>query len=232
MMKGHSPALGCLIGPEKEITDMPLTWIPASVGCYWDAGEYHISTYTTGASQIPPFPDSGYRLTRNREEIGCYKGLATAKRAADEDLRLRYNLPMAETIDCEACGKPTTNEPAECCGSVNCDECGCFCNSLRIPLSDIDWPKIGAALRESAIDAHEGTTDGLDAFGAPHVGEAYSFLLDNPECFLPRDGATETEPDWPLDMPKYPPAALVAAYYRITVQHAELWLNARAEHSL
>lgn len=83
----------------------------------------------------------------------------------------------------------------------------------------IEWSKIGAALRASAIDAHEGTTDGLDAFGAPHVGVAYSFLLDNPESFIDIDV-------WPYDMPDEPPAALVAAYYQITPRHAELWLNA------
>jgi hypothetical protein len=103
----------------------------------------------------------------------------------------------------------------------------------RITLSDIDWPKIGEALRESAIDGHEGLdpVDAhgryLDIHGAPPVTEAYSFLLDNPSCFCPWDGATETEPEWPLDMPANPPAALVAAYYRITLRHAELWLNAR-----
>ena len=35
--------------------------------------------------------------------------------------------------------------------------------------------KLGHALRESAIDAHDGTL--------PHISMAYGFLLDNPECF-------------------------------------------------
>ena len=39
----------------------------------------------------------------------------------------------------------------------------------------MDWTKIGQTLRESALDAHDGEL--------PSVGTAYSFLLDNPECF-------------------------------------------------
>jgi hypothetical protein len=91
-----------------------------------------------------------------------------------------------------------------------------------------DWSKIGAALRDSAIGARLGPDGGygvasVDAYGAPSILSAYSFLLYNPDLFIPADEGT----DWPIDMPIHPPAALVAAYYRITVKHAELWLNAQ-----
>lgn len=71
----------------------------------------------------------------------------------------------------------------------------------------IDWPKLGVALR-------------LSTFGAPSVHVAYSFMTDNPECFVGSES-------WLFDMPTEPPAALVAAYYQITPRHAELWLTAR-----
>lgn len=67
-------------------------------------------------------------------------------------------------------------------------------------------PLLGHALRESALDAHDGDL--------PHISMAYGFLLDNPECFadfasLGMDG----EPIWPADMPAEPSIELIAAYY-------------------
>ncbi len=69
---------------------------------------------------------------------------------------------------------------------------------LFAPLAaELDWTKFGLALRASADDAHDGDT--------PSVDIAYSFLLDNPECF----GYEE----WPADMPQQPNIQLIAAYY-------------------
>jgi len=63
----------------------------------------------------------------------------------------------------------------------------------------LNWQKLGAELRQSALDAHAGEL--------PHVDMAYGFLLDNPECFQADD-----QP-WPDDMPGEPPLELIAAYY-------------------
>ena len=126
-------------------------------------------------------------------------------------------------MQCEACGQPTTNHETECCGVISCDGCGCMCDSVRIPLADIDWSQLGSDLRMSATDAHDGQT--------PEVNIAYSFMLDNPECFLGDSSAFSLEwVFWPKDMPTEPPAALVATYYRITLRHAELWLAAHRDH--
>jgi hypothetical protein len=69
---------------------------------------------------------------------------------------------------------------------------------------NLDWKALGKALRQSADDAHEGDT--------PSVDLAYSFLLDNPECFKQTDENGDCE-DWPEGMPQEPPVELVAAYY-------------------
>lgn len=94
----------------------------------------------------------------------------------------------------------------------------------------LDWTKLGQALRESALDAHGGVL--------PPLQFAYSFLLDNPECFLPEnppvrrislEGLTPSSvelacmlngisdgpaiPQWPADMPQEPNMELIAAYY-------------------
>ena len=61
----------------------------------------------------------------------------------------------------------------------------------------INWSDIGKELRTGADDAHEGVT--------PDIRIAYSFLLDNPECF----GFEE----WPEDMPQRPNIELIAAYF-------------------
>lgn len=65
-------------------------------------------------------------------------------------------------------------------------------------LNEIDWTKLGQALRESALDAHNGEL--------PNVEVAYGFLVDNPECFKGDDA------DWPVDMPVEPNIELIAAY--------------------
>jgi hypothetical protein len=57
---------------------MAITWIPARVGCHWfsEDGNYTISTWLCGT-------ESGYKLLRNRDEIGSYPTLAEAKDAAE-----------------------------------------------------------------------------------------------------------------------------------------------------
>jgi hypothetical protein len=67
-------------------------------------------------------------------------------------------------------------------------------------MPNLNWTKIGEALRESALDAHQG--------GLPPLQDAYSFLLENPACFI---GVEE----WPADMPAEPPVELMAAYYQV-----------------
>ena len=61
----------------------------------------------------------------------------------------------------------------------------------------LDWAKLGAELRASALDAHDGQL--------PPVEMAYQFLDANPECF-----GFEI---WPADFPAAPTLALFAAYY-------------------
>jgi hypothetical protein len=63
-------------------------------------------------------------------------------------------------------------------------------------MSALDWIALGADLRGAALDAHD---------KLPAVDVAYSFLLENPECF--DRGA------WPEDMPGDAPLELVTAYY-------------------
>jgi hypothetical protein len=63
-----------------------LNWEPAAVGCYWNAGEFTISTrvtYSQGKAVLT-YPSSGYALTQNREERGIYKTLKAAQRAAEK----------------------------------------------------------------------------------------------------------------------------------------------------
>lgn len=63
-----------------------LTWEPSRVGCYWDSGEFHIGTRVAveNGKQIFTYPQSGYCLMRNREELGLYKTLKSAQRAAEK----------------------------------------------------------------------------------------------------------------------------------------------------
>lgn len=67
-------------------------------------------------------------------------------------------------------------------------------------MADLNWSELGKAARISADDAHEGET--------PTVDVAYSFLLDNPECF-------NDSYEWPADMPVQPNIEFIAAYYRV-----------------
>ena len=61
-----------------------LTWIPARVGCYWNAGEFSISTTTVLRDGKPlPFPDSGYSLMQNQNEVSVYPTLEKAQLAAE-----------------------------------------------------------------------------------------------------------------------------------------------------
>ena len=62
----------------------------------------------------------------------------------------------------------------------------------------LDWHALGRALRQSALDAHDGIL--------PPVEYAYAFMLDNPECFIGEDQ------EWPADMPGNPNIELIYAY--------------------
>lgn len=68
-------------------------------------------------------------------------------------------------------------------------------------LTTIDWTLLGKELRIAALDAHEGELPSIDL--------AYSFLMENPECF---SGGFEEE-GWPAGMPPGPNEELCAAYY-------------------
>jgi hypothetical protein len=94
--------------------------------------------------------------------------------------------------------------------------------SNQVPLN---WSKIGTALRESALEAHDG--------GLPPLKLAYEFMLDNPWLFIDQDvldvlnvaygdALTMAEVnignvEWPADMPQEPTAELMAAYYCVEV---------------
>lgn len=80
---------------------MKLTWTQADVGCYWTADTFTISTRVVfrDGRTVYTYPDSGYVLTRNRRELGTYRTLAAAQRAA-QALSDGYGL-------CIACGHST-----------------------------------------------------------------------------------------------------------------------------
>ena len=61
----------------------------------------------------------------------------------------------------------------------------------------LDWLDLGKQARQAVEDC--GTLD------VQQIDDAYSFLLDNPECFL----FTE----WPADMPKGPRVEFLAGYF-------------------
>ena len=65
-------------------------------------------------------------------------------------------------------------------------------------MPELNWTKLGRELRTAAIDA-------LGQAEKPGVHFAYSFLVENPECF--------GQEDWPADMPVEPNIELIAAYY-------------------
>lgn len=62
--------------------------------------------------------------------------------------------------------------------------------------TNLDWTKLGQALRAGATDAHG---------YLPSIEIAYAFLLDNPECFIDGD-------EWPAEMPTEAPRGLIDAY--------------------
>ena len=62
----------------------------------------------------------------------------------------------------------------------------------------LDWTLLGHELRLNDQDAH-----GDNLLG---VMDAYSFLLDNPECF------TGGQNGWPEDMPQEPNLELIIGY--------------------
>jgi hypothetical protein len=66
--------------------------------------------------------------------------------------------------------------------------------------ANLDYTKLGAMLRASALDAHNGELPSLDI--------AYTFMLDNPEYFIDGD-------EW-SDMPAVAPEALAFAYYQVS----------------
>lgn len=70
---------------------------------------------------------------------------------------------------------------------------------------ELDWAKLGTELRQAALDAHDGDL--------PQVEIAYSFLLDNPECFANSAGVPVEE--WPAAMPQEPNIILITAYYNV-----------------
>jgi hypothetical protein len=61
----------------------------------------------------------------------------------------------------------------------------------------LNWTELGVELRAAARDAGFAPV--------PTVFLAYSFLLENPECF--------GRESWPDDMPAEPNIELIAAYY-------------------
>lgn len=66
----------------------------------------------------------------------------------------------------------------------------------------LDWTQLGHDARVSALDAHDGVL--------PTPDTAYSFMLDNPECFM---GSTDVNDEWPGDMPTEPNIEFLAAYF-------------------
>lgn len=62
-----------------------LNWVQAAIGCYWSADdEWEICTRVSivNGKHVLTYPQSGYALSRNRQEIGLYKSLKAAQRAA------------------------------------------------------------------------------------------------------------------------------------------------------
>ena len=68
--------------------------------------------------------------------------------------------------------------------------------------SDAMWIKLGAALRQSADDAH-----GVLTVTPFYV--SWDFMKANPECFIDAD-------EWPADFPAEAPISLIAGYYGIS----------------
>lgn len=68
-----------------------MEWIPAKVGCYWTSGEFFIATTTDSRGS--------YCLTRNREEVGHYKTLRAAQRAAAFEAKKTKFLVLSYNTD-------------------------------------------------------------------------------------------------------------------------------------
>lgn len=92
------------------MTIRKMQWKPASVGCHWFAsretrfGPQHfaISTRTLyiNGQPVRTFPESGYALYCNTAELGIFKTLRAAERAAErtprrKEQRCRFNTTPA-----------------------------------------------------------------------------------------------------------------------------------------
>lgn len=67
-------------------TKVKLTWTHSQVGCYWYAGSFTIATrvLVENGKMVFTYPKSGYVLTQSFEELGIYKTLAKAQKAAEK----------------------------------------------------------------------------------------------------------------------------------------------------
>ncbi len=72
--------------------------------------------------------------------------------------------------------------------------------NVPLTLAELDWRKLGRDLRKQTDEAHNGMTVRCEM--------AYSFMLNNAECFL-----EAVYDEWPAGMPEQPPVELVLAYY-------------------
>ena len=61
-----------------------MIWEPSKVGCYWNSGDFHIATRVAfeNGREVLTWPKSGYVLTRKFVELGIFKTLKAAQRAA------------------------------------------------------------------------------------------------------------------------------------------------------
>jgi hypothetical protein len=78
---------------------MKLEWEQAKVGCHWMAADFFISTRITyeNGKAILTYPRSGYVLTHNRAEVGMYKTLKAAQRAAQ---KIAKDIPYGVCAEC------------------------------------------------------------------------------------------------------------------------------------
>ncbi len=90
---------------KRNIKVKPMEWTKADIGCYWNSGEFHISSQTVIKNGRRMLGKSGYMLTKNRHQIGIFKTLQAAQLAA------RYGI-------CVVCGRSThriPNQQRPCC---------------------------------------------------------------------------------------------------------------------
>ena len=88
---------------------------------------------------------------------------------------------------------------------------------------NIDWRNIGAMLRRSAMDAHNGEL--------PSFTVAWSFLQDNPECFF---DCAEGDSEYLNDFPCHGSAEMsliVHAYYAERHERRERQIEHQRENS-